>query len=66
MEILNKNAIYREMLTKHGKNNTYLKISMALAGDSDTLTKEEAKQLIAIIDAGVKEVKNKITDSIIK
>lgn len=64
MEIINKNALYREMMVKHGKHHTYIKVSNAVDGEKDSLSKEEAKQLISIIDESIRIVKSNINKSV--
>jgi hypothetical protein len=63
---INKNAIYKEMIARHGKHHTYLKVSMAIDGDTEVLTKDEARQVLAIIDEAIKEIRKNINQSIIK
>jgi hypothetical protein len=64
--IINKNALYREMMVKHGKHHTYLKVSSAIDGDKGSLSRDEAKQLIEIIDESIKAVKKNVLSAIEK
>lgn len=63
--VININAIYKEFIHKFSKNSNYVKIRLAVNGELEpgTLTDKEKRQLISIIDDGVKQAKENILKS---
>jgi hypothetical protein len=57
---INKNAIYKELVRKHGKQWSYTKIESAFKGKAGTLSAAEKSQLIQVIDLEVKKIKDNI------
>lgn len=63
--VVNVNAIYKEFLHRFSKDSTYVRVRLAINGEliAGTLSEKEKKQLIAIIDDGVKKAKENILKS---
>lgn len=64
--IINKNALFKEMVNKHGKHHTYLALSNAIDGSEETLTRQEADQLLDVIEKEFRTIKTNVKNSIIK
>ena len=65
MNIININGVFKEFIHRFNKNCTYLKIRLAANGELEagTLSEKEKKQLIQIVDEGVKQFKENILKS---
>ena len=58
--IINKHALYRALIRKSDDKHTYQKVSSAVEGNKNIISKEEAKEMCAILDEAVKMVKSNI------
>lgn len=65
MDIINKNAIHRELLIKHGSNLTYLNVKKLLEGRGK-ITPQERSQLISILEEGVETAKKTLLKNKLK
>lgn len=63
MDIINKNALYREFLVRHGNLTSYSNIAKSLSGNGD-LSEKERRQLLKIIDEAFDEIKKNISKSL--
>lgn len=63
--VINSNHIYKEFIHRFSKNSNYPKVRMAINGQLSpgSLTDKEKKQLISIIEEGVKQAKENILKS---
>lgn len=63
MDIINKNALYKEFMARHGNGQNYINIARSLTGKGD-LSETERKQLIKIIEEAFNEAKKNISKSL--
>lgn len=63
MKFINKNEFYKELIARHGKGYTYIKVCSALDGDEGTTSEKEKRQMVAIVEEQFKRVKENILKS---
>lgn len=63
MDYINKNAFYKELVHRHGKNYTYNKVCAAIDGEPVSSSDKEKKQMIAILREIIKQAEENILKS---
>lgn len=63
MNFINRNDLFKELLRRHGKGYTYIKVCQALNGSANATTDKEKKQILSVIDEMVKQTKENILKS---
>jgi hypothetical protein len=63
MKFINKNELYKELISRYGKSYTYIKVCMALDGDEKSTSDKEKKQILAVVEEQFKKVKENILKS---
>jgi hypothetical protein len=64
--IVNKNGLFRILLSKYSSTITYIKLTDALSGEPGSISKEEASAMRDALDDAVKVIKVNINLSIQK
>ena len=63
MDYINKNAVYKELIRRHGKGYTYIKVCAVIEGKKHLCTEKEQRQILALIREIFKEVEENISKS---
>lgn len=64
--LINKNALYKELIKRHGTTYTYLTVDGAIKGESESASPEQAKQIISCLKDMIKVVEKNVNKSITK